>query len=304
MPRGEIGAPDFRENSRHETLQLCPLVCGESGRRCPLWPLPCRRSRAARSTVTKADPPAPTVGVVESRRMSVPIEVTPNGTTRALEDVTIRARVRGFLTERHFAEGAMVKKGQLLLVIDEEPYQVALQSAQGPPGRGRGRAQEGRGIARVARSPRRSWSSTGPSCCSPRSRSGATGRSLARNAGIGRGPRQDRGRPQALGIAGRGRPRQPRPGEGRLRGRDRLGPGPGLGRQGRGPRRRAEPGLLPDVRPDRRPDRRGPGQGRQPGRAGLGRRRGALPTWPRSSSSTRWASTSGSARATSTAPPP
>jgi membrane fusion protein (multidrug efflux system) len=75
-------------------------------------------------------PPAPTVGVVESRRMSVPIEVTPNGTTRALESVSIRARVRGFLTERHFAEGAMVKKGQLLLVIDEEPYQVALQSAK------------------------------------------------------------------------------------------------------------------------------------------------------------------------------
>jgi membrane fusion protein, multidrug efflux system len=76
-----------------------------------------------------AGPQAPTVGVVESRRMNVPIEVAPNGTTRALEDVTIRARVRGFLTERHFVEGAMVKKGQLLLVIDEEPYQVALQSA-------------------------------------------------------------------------------------------------------------------------------------------------------------------------------
>jgi membrane fusion protein, multidrug efflux system len=81
-------------------------------------------------TVAPAAPPSPTVGVVESRRMSVPIEVVPNGTTRALEDVTIRARVRGFLTERHFAEGAMVKKGQLLLVIDEEPYQIALQSAR------------------------------------------------------------------------------------------------------------------------------------------------------------------------------
>ncbi len=75
------------------------------------------------------DPPPPTVGVVESRRMSVPVLVTPNATTRALEDVTIRARVRGFLAERHFEEGALVKKGQLLLVIDEEPYKVALRSA-------------------------------------------------------------------------------------------------------------------------------------------------------------------------------
>jgi membrane fusion protein, multidrug efflux system len=80
--------------------------------------------------VANQAPPAPTVGVVESRRMNVPIEVSPNGTTRALENVTIRARVRGFLTERHFAEGATVKKGQLLLVIDEEPYQVALESAR------------------------------------------------------------------------------------------------------------------------------------------------------------------------------
>ena len=77
-----------------------------------------------------ASPPPPTVGIVESRRINVPVLVNPNGTTRALEDVTIRARVRGFLVERHFAEGSLVKKGQLLLVIDEEPYKVALQSAR------------------------------------------------------------------------------------------------------------------------------------------------------------------------------
>jgi membrane fusion protein (multidrug efflux system) len=70
------------------------------------------------------------VGVVASRRMTVPVLVTPNATTRALEDVTIRARVRGFLTERHFEEGALVEKGQLLLVIDEETYKVALRSAR------------------------------------------------------------------------------------------------------------------------------------------------------------------------------
>jgi membrane fusion protein (multidrug efflux system) len=80
--------------------------------------------------VAPSEPPPPTVGVVESRRMDVPVLVTPNGTTRALEDVTIRARVRGFLVERHFAEGSLVKKGQLLLVIDEEPYKIALQSVR------------------------------------------------------------------------------------------------------------------------------------------------------------------------------
>lgn len=84
----------------------------------------CRKPPAADAA------PPPTVGVVDSRRMSVPVEATPNGTTRALESVTVQARVRGFLTELHFAEGAEVKKGQLLVVIDEAPYEVALRSAR------------------------------------------------------------------------------------------------------------------------------------------------------------------------------
>jgi len=61
--------------------------------------------------------------------MDVPVIATPNGTTTAMESVTIRARVRGFLTERHFEEGSTVKKGDLLLVIEEEPYKVALDTA-------------------------------------------------------------------------------------------------------------------------------------------------------------------------------
>jgi len=62
--------------------------------------------------------------------MDVPVLATPNGTTRAMEEVILRARVRGFLTERHFDEGTAVKKGQLLLVIEEEPYRIALDSAR------------------------------------------------------------------------------------------------------------------------------------------------------------------------------
>ena len=36
-------------------------------------------------------PPPPSVTVVDSKRMTVPIIVNPIGTTRALEEVTIRA---------------------------------------------------------------------------------------------------------------------------------------------------------------------------------------------------------------------
>jgi RND family efflux transporter MFP subunit len=62
--------------------------------------------------------------------MTVPVMVEPIGTTRALQEVSIRARVRGFLKEIHFEEGADVKKGQLLFVIDEEPFKAKLADAQ------------------------------------------------------------------------------------------------------------------------------------------------------------------------------
>jgi multidrug efflux system membrane fusion protein len=44
--------------------------------------------------------------------------------------VEIRARVNGYLESVHFKEGAEVKKGDLLLVIDPRPYQAELDRAQ------------------------------------------------------------------------------------------------------------------------------------------------------------------------------
>jgi membrane fusion protein (multidrug efflux system) len=77
----------------------------------------------------KAEPPK--VTVVSVRKTNVPIVVHTQGTTRAMNDVTIRARVKGFLQgEPRFAEGTDVKAGQLLLVIEEEPYQIKLEQAR------------------------------------------------------------------------------------------------------------------------------------------------------------------------------
>ena len=75
-------------------------------------------------------PPPPTVVTVLSEKRTLPLVVKPIGTTRALSDVTIRARVKGFLEEKHFEDGRNVKKGQLLLVIEERLYQVQLESAK------------------------------------------------------------------------------------------------------------------------------------------------------------------------------
>jgi RND family efflux transporter MFP subunit len=62
--------------------------------------------------------------------MDVPIMAEPIATTTALHEASIRARVRGFLKEIHFREGADVKKDQLLFVIDEAPFKAKLAEAQ------------------------------------------------------------------------------------------------------------------------------------------------------------------------------
>ena len=114
----------LRANDRSPVRRLTGRVaCGAAA--CGLLLL-----AGCRKPVVQAAPPPPTVGVVEARRMTVPLRATATGTTRALQEVAIRARVRGFLTEQHFDEGSFVKKGQLLFVIDEAQYKVALQQAR------------------------------------------------------------------------------------------------------------------------------------------------------------------------------
>lgn len=88
----------------------------------------CDRGRTGSAASRQA--PLPKVTVVRARKMNVPVIGHPSGTTRALNEVTIRARVKGFLKEKCFVEGSTVKKGDLLLVIDEEPFKVKVAQAK------------------------------------------------------------------------------------------------------------------------------------------------------------------------------
>ncbi len=76
------------------------------------------------------EPPPPEVTVVRPVRRPVTDYVEATGTAQPVISVDIRARVRGFLKEQHFREGSAVKKGQLLLVIDEEPFRLALDQVR------------------------------------------------------------------------------------------------------------------------------------------------------------------------------
>ncbi len=76
-----------------------------------------------------APPPMPvTVAPVESK--TVPIYLDYVGTTDSIQTVDINARVEGFLIKRAFTDGADVKEGQLLFVIDPRPFEADLAQAQ------------------------------------------------------------------------------------------------------------------------------------------------------------------------------
>jgi multidrug efflux system membrane fusion protein len=75
-------------------------------------------------------PPLPTVTVAQPLQKSITEWDEYTGRFTALETVEIRARVSGFIDSVHFQEGQIVKKDDLLFVIDQRPYQIAVEQAK------------------------------------------------------------------------------------------------------------------------------------------------------------------------------
>ncbi|MDQ2659329.1 MAG: efflux RND transporter periplasmic adaptor subunit [Verrucomicrobiota bacterium] len=76
------------------------------------------------------EPPVRTVTTAKVIQKDVPLYLDEVGTLAAYETVQIQAQISGQITERHFKDGADVKKGDLLFTIDPRPYQAVLESAQ------------------------------------------------------------------------------------------------------------------------------------------------------------------------------
>jgi RND family efflux transporter MFP subunit len=79
---------------------------------------------------TAAPPPPPKVTVSQPISREVVEWEEYTGRLDAVESVEIRARVSGYLQSIHFKNGAIVKQGDLLFVIDPRPYQAELERAK------------------------------------------------------------------------------------------------------------------------------------------------------------------------------
>src|SRR5262245_4596512 len=74
-------------------------------------------------------PPAP-VTVAAAITQDVPVYLDQIGKCVAREVVEIRPQVSGRITNIHFADGADLKKGDLLFTIDPRPFQASLHQAE------------------------------------------------------------------------------------------------------------------------------------------------------------------------------
>jgi multidrug efflux system membrane fusion protein len=86
----------------------------------------------------KAKPPAsPVIPVLlaPARVGSLDVYLDAIGTVTPVYTDTIVSRVAGMITEVHFKEGQIVKKNDLLAIIDPRPYVAVLEQAQGQLGR-------------------------------------------------------------------------------------------------------------------------------------------------------------------------
>lgn len=70
------------------------------------------------------------VAVAAVSQQDMPVYLDGLGSVQAFNTVTLKTRIDGEVTQVAFREGQDVKKGELLIVIDPRPYQVALEQAQ------------------------------------------------------------------------------------------------------------------------------------------------------------------------------
>ncbi len=79
----------------------------------------------------QAPPPPPEVSIYKTKTEDIPVYKTFVGQVYGAEDIDIRARVEGFLKEIHFKEGFPVKAGDLLYIIESQPFEAEVASKKG-----------------------------------------------------------------------------------------------------------------------------------------------------------------------------
>lgn len=85
---------------------------------------------AALAAQAQEAPPAPVVTVAKPLVRDIVEDDEFVGRFEAVDQVSLRSRVGGYLDQVHFQDGTLVKRGDLLFTIDQRPFKAALNQAQ------------------------------------------------------------------------------------------------------------------------------------------------------------------------------
>jgi membrane fusion protein, multidrug efflux system len=131
-------APSKRKSKTGRRLGLLVLVAGVGAAWWYYY-----RGREPQQEQTQAPAPQQRGGRFNPYANAMPVVVAPAttgdiditlnalGTVTSLATVTIMSQISGYLTAVDYQEGQVVKQGDLLAEIDDRPYKLALQNAQG-----------------------------------------------------------------------------------------------------------------------------------------------------------------------------
>ena len=117
-------------------LAICAVLAGCS-------------SRQAKSAKASAPPPAVPVGVATVKQGDFNVYLTGLGSVQAFNTVSLKTRIDGQIMQVNFREGQDVKAGDLLILIDPRPYQVALATGQGQSAERRSAADQRQSAVRA-----------------------------------------------------------------------------------------------------------------------------------------------------------
>ncbi|HYA41654.1 MAG TPA: efflux RND transporter periplasmic adaptor subunit [Syntrophobacteraceae bacterium] len=130
-------APLMQGMDRCLPASRCSTAASHPSLRAPLFPIlascllvllfaaGCKQERQS------FQPPPPTVTVSQPVQEEIVDYLELTGNTQAVNTVQLRARVEGYLDGVYFKDGDVVKKDQLLFLIQQNTYFAQLQQAEG-----------------------------------------------------------------------------------------------------------------------------------------------------------------------------
>ena len=97
---------------------------------CSANDTPAQGSNASGAIARPQDNTPVPVMVAKVMRSSIPIDLSAIGTGQAYQTVSVESQVAGIVKEVHYKQGQFVRKGDLLVTLDKDPFLAALAQAE------------------------------------------------------------------------------------------------------------------------------------------------------------------------------